>query len=275
MTPYFEPIPQAPLRPARRRRLGGGTATTAGGLLLLLLSKLKYLLVLLKFGKLGGTLISMLVSLALYAAVFGWRYAAGFVALLFCHEMGHVLVARRQGVRVSAPMFVPFLGAFIAMRGRPDDSLGEAAIAAGGPVLGSLAALGCLGLYGLTHQPLMLALAYVGFFLNLFNLIPMSPLDGGRIVGAASRWATVAGLPVLAAIAIWRFNPFLLLILFLGVLDAWQRFRAGSDPRYYAIPPAARWAVALGYVALAALLGVAMSETHTALLALRAGNLSS
>ena len=127
----------------------------------------------------------------------------------------------------------------------------------------------------LTHQPLLLALAYVGFFLNLFNLIPMSPLDGGRILGAASRWAYVAGLPILAVVAIWHFNPFLLIILVLGVMDAYQRFRGGAvNALYYSsISPLARWAVAGGYVLLAGLLAIAMSDTHNAMQLLRSGGL--
>lgn len=270
MTPYsdYEYVPQAPVNPPPRpARRWGGPAATGAGLLLLLLSKLKYLLVLLKFGKVGGTALTMLVSVVAYGALFGWPYAAGFVALLFVHEMGHVMVARWQGVKVTAPTFIPFLGAFITMRGRPGDSLGEAAIAAGGPVLGSFGALGCLGLYQLTHQPLMLALAYVGFFLNLFNLIPMSPLDGGRIVGAASRWATLAGLPVLAVLAFLRPNPFLFFILVLGAFDAWGRFRAGNSLAgyYSSVPPWARVGVALGYLSLVIVLALAMNETHAAL----------
>lgn len=269
MSSMIDYVPQTPPRGWRQRR---GALATIGTVLLLLLSKLKYVLVLLKFGKLGGTAITMLISIVAYAFIFGWQYAVGFVALLFCHEMGHVLVARRQGIKVSAPTFIPFLGAFISLRGQPSGSLGEAALAAGGPVLGSVAALACAGLYGWTHQPLLLALAYVGFFLNLFNLIPMSPLDGGRILGAASRWAYVAGLPILAVVAIWRMNPFLFFILFLGALDAFQRFRYGAaKTSYYAISPAARWAVAGGYFLLAALLALGMSETHTALQLVRAG----
>ena len=271
----FDPNPPTLVQqvPVRRWRNKKGAVTTGAGILAILASKLQYLFILLKFGKIGGTFITMLVSVFAYGLLFGWAYAVGFVALLFCHEMGHVLVARWQGVNVSAPMFVPFMGAFISMRGMPDDSLGEAAIAAGGPVLGSVAALACVALFGITHQPLLLALGYVGFFLNLFNLIPMSPLDGGRILGAASRWAYVIGLPILAVVAIWRFNPFLLFILVLGAMDAFQRFRGGaSNSTYYsAISPAARWAVAGGYVLLAALLAVGMSETHNAMQLLRAG----
>lgn len=275
MAYMFDPNPPRQVQqvPVRRWRNKKGAVTTGAGILAILASKLQYLFVLLKFGKIGGTFITMLVSVVAYGLFFGWAYAIGFVALLFCHEMGHVLVARWQGVNVSAPMFVPFMGAFISMRGLPDDSLGEAAIAAGGPVLGSIAALACVALYSVTQQPLLLALAYVGFFLNLFNLIPMSPLDGGRILGAASRWAYVAGLPILAVVAIWHFNPFLLFILILGAMDAFQRFRGGaSNARYYSsISPAARWAVAGGYVLLAALLAIAMTETHNALQLLRAG----
>jgi len=208
-------------------------------------------------GLLGGTL-SLLLRGA-WAGVFRdkdpahlWSpTATGFVALIFVHEMGHLIAARYEGVNATVPFFIPFMGALISMQQRPGDSLAEAKIAAGGPILGSLGALACLGLYGWLHQPLFLALAYIGFFLNLFNLVPITPLDGGRILGAASKWALLAGLPILAVFALKSLNPFLFYFLILGALDVWGRFRR-PDFGYYALAPATRWGIAGFYVVLAA-----------------------
>jgi Zn-dependent protease len=208
----------------------------------------------------------MVISLALYATIFGWAFAAGFVVLLLIHEMGHVLVAKWQGLNVSAPTFIPFMGAFISMRQMPRNSVAEAVMAAGGPVLGSLGAWGSLQLFTFTHNELFLALAYTGFFLNLFNLIPMPPLDGGRILSAASRWAPIIGLPVLGFIAFKSGNPFLFLILLFGLFEAFNRFRGGwGSVAYYDTSPLTRGLIAAGYIALVAVLALAMSDTHAAL----------
>lgn len=263
---FGTPQVTAPPRPRSQPRgiLGGLLAV-----LLLIASKLKWLLVLLKFSKLGVTTISMLVSAVLYGLIFGWAYGIGFVLLIFVHEMGHVWAARLEGVKVSAPMFIPFMGALISMQQRPGDSLAEAKIAAGGPILGSLGALACLGLYSWLHQPLFLALAYIGFFLNLFNLVPITPLDGGRILGAASKWALLAGLPVLALFAFRSFNPFLFYFLILGAIDLWGRFTR-PDFGYYKLAPATRWGIAGFYVLLAASVAWGMAESHAMLQSVRA-----
>ncbi|MCL5947497.1 MAG: site-2 protease family protein [Chloroflexi bacterium] len=262
--------PYGPSRPSpsSRKAKRGGLATL-GGLLLLLLSKLKYLLIVFKMGAFGPTTLTMLISLVIYAGIFGWGYAIGFIALLLVHELGHVLVARMEGLPTSAPVFIPFFGALIMMRQQPRGSVAEAALAAGGPVLGSLGALACLGLYAVTRQPLMLALAYVGFFINLFNLIPMSPLDGGRILGAVSRWAYVIGVPILLFLILTHFNPFLLLIVALGVFDAWQRFRSPLQAWYDSASPVARWTIAFGYLTLVLLLVFGMNSTHALLAGVR------
>lgn len=255
--------------PPRRRKQARGPLGALAGLILLVLSKLKWLLILLKFSKIGVTTISMLLSVLVYGAIFGWVYGIGFVALIFVHEMGHVIAARLEGIKVSAPMFIPFMGAMIAMRERPKDSLAEAKIAAGGPILGSLGALACYELYGVFHLSLLLALAYIGFFLNLFNLVPVSPLDGGRILGAASKWALVVGLPLLALFAFKSFNPFLFYFLILGGFEVWHRFTR-PDYGYYRASTAARWGVVACYALLAASVAWGMSEAHTALQAVRA-----
>ena len=143
----------------------------------------------LKFGKLLTTGGTMLVSLVVYAFVYGWRYAAGFVALLFVHEMGHYVAARQRGLAVGAPTFIPFLGAWIELKQRPHDAETEAYVGMGGPLLGSVGALACFFLARDSGANWLLAVAYAGFFLNLFNLIPISCWLPGAIARTTPRTA--------------------------------------------------------------------------------------
>ena len=227
-------------------------------LLALALSKLKFLLVFLKMGKFFGTLISMVITIGLYASMFGWRYAIGFVLLIFIHEMGHYLTAKEIGLKVSAPIFIPFIGAFIAMKDQPKNAVIEAQVGLGGPVLGSLAALCCL-VVGLNfHDGLSMALAYSGFLINIFNLIPVSPLDGGRIVAAISPKLWLIGIPVLAVTAFYFFNPIIILLLVLGAYQAYQQWKS-NDQAYYDTPHNTRILFAVLYFGLLLLLGVGMA----------------
>jgi hypothetical protein len=154
--------------------------------------------------------------------LFPWTFALGFVVLLFIHEMGHVWVAKRKGLSVSAPIFIPFLGAMILLKRQPKDAVTEAAVALGGPALGSVAALLCLGIGFWTGSEVWYALAYVGAFVNLLNLLPLHPLDGGRIAVAVSRWLWVVGV-VAVPLAIWYTGSFLFAILWIWFL--WEMFR--------------------------------------------------
>lgn len=152
-----------------------------------MLFKFKSLALLLLKVKFLGTALTMVLSIGAYALLFPVWFAVGFVVLIWVHEMGHVLQLKREGIAASAPMFIPFLGAFVAMKQMPKDVLAEARVGLAGPVLGSLGALGAWGIYELTQEPLFLGLAYIGFFLNLFNLLPMLPLDGGGPLGRSRR----------------------------------------------------------------------------------------
>lgn len=128
---------------------------------------MKFLLLLLgvlKFGKLATTGATMLVSLAVYASVWGWRYALGFIVLLFTHEMGHVLAARQRGLAVGAPTFVPFVGAWITLKDNPPDAETGAYVAVAGPFIGTLAAFSAYALARELDSQLLLAVAYSGFF---------------------------------------------------------------------------------------------------------------
>ncbi|WP_391563853.1 site-2 protease family protein [Paenibacillus cremeus] len=159
-----------------------------------ILAKGKSLLALLKFGKFGGVLISMLLSVGAYAIIYPWQFAIGFVLLIFVHELGHVIAAKQKGLPVTAPVFIPFLGALISMKKHPRDAVTEAYMAYGGPLLGTIGALAVFVAAYLTDSELFYSLAYVGFFLNLLNLLPIHPLDGGRIATAISRWLWLIGL---------------------------------------------------------------------------------
>lgn len=232
--------------------------------LLIVLSKLKFVLGGLKFLKLGKVLTTggtMALTIWVYATAFGWPFAVGFVLLIFLHEMGHVAAMRLHGLEMSAPVFIPFVGAMIAMKKLPPNARVEAEVAIAGPIAGGLAAAGCWAIGVAFDAPLFVALAYSGFFLNLFNLLPVSPLDGGRIAGAISQWIWVGGLAAGLALAVRSANPLLWLIVILGGFRAVQAFRGkGSEPPgYFEIRPAERLAIGIGYFVLAALLALGVA----------------
>ncbi|HEX2740206.1 MAG TPA: site-2 protease family protein [Rubrobacter sp.] len=187
----------------------------------LLLAKFKGLALLLLKVKFLGTALTMLVSIGAYALLFPVWFAVGIVVLIWVHEMGHVLQLRREGIPASAPMFIPFLGAFVAMKQMPKDALAEARVGLAGPVLGTLGGLATLGLYAATKEPLFLGLAYFNSIINLFNLAPMLPLDGGRAVGALSPLFQVLGLVFM--VALFFVAPIMVLVALIGLPELWHR----------------------------------------------------
>ena len=240
---------------------------------------IKVLVMLLKLAKFGPVLKSagfMLLSVGAYALLFGWRYAIGFVLLLLMHEMGHYLAARRLGMRVGLPMFIPFVGAWIELKDQPLSVDQEAHIAFAGPFVGTLAAAAVLAVSLWEHSALLLALAYAGFFLNLFNLIPVSPFDGGRIVAILSPKVWFVGVPVLAGAFMLSPSPMFLMILLLlaptiyaALRAAWRGEVPAHNPRYYDVPLDARVRYASYYVLLLGFLCVMTFRTHQQIEALR------
>lgn len=230
----------------------------------LLLLKLKgFLLPVLKFFpvllKTGGT---MFLTIWLYATSFGWKFAVGFVLLIFVHECGHLLVARYWGLRAGAPVFIPFMGAFIALKDAPRNAWIEAQVGIGGPMLGTLGAALCFGVFLVTDLPIFAALAYVGFLLNLFNLAPIGFLDGGRIATALSPWLWLVG--VVAMIAMLFANPYsfiLWLILFFSAPRLLSLFRKRTDEenRYFEVTSGQRWLMGTLYFGLIIFLVVGMT----------------
>ena len=228
----------------------------------LLLAKFKFLLFALLKIKFVGTALTMLVSIGAYALLFPVWFAVGFVVLIWVHEMGHVLQLKREGIKASAPMFIPFLGAFVAMKEMPKNALAEARVGLAGPVLGSLGGLAVLGLYAWTQNPLFLGLAYFNFFINLINLAPMLPLDGGRAMGAMSPVFSLLGLVVM--VGMFFVAPIMVFIALLGLPEVWHRWKTRNTPEgraYNDIPAGSRALVGITYVGLIVLLGLLMAAT--------------
>lgn len=234
------------------------------GLVLLLLSKAKLLLGLFKLKSLAVLLKSggsMLLMIWAYAQLWPWEFAAGAVLLIFVHEIGHALVLRYLGVPFSAPIFIPFLGALIGMKEMPKDAAKEALVAYGGPFLGTVAAQVCFYLYYRTDALVLVGLAQFGFMINLFNLLPFSPLDGGRIVGAISPKIWLISLPLLAGVGLYLHSFILLLVVAVGLPRAISAWRSrGADQPYYQIPLQSRLLAGGAYLALAGFLALMMYE---------------
>ncbi len=252
---FFDPASGESVQPRKKKRAGLWGVIAGIGVVLL---KFKSILIALKMGKFAATVISMFFMIWVYATQFGWRYAAGFVLLIAVHEGGHVFVARREGLKVSMPIFIPFLGAFISMKQQPTNARTEAIIAAGGPVIGSIGAFACLAAGVLFESDLLLALAYTGCLINLFNLIPVHPLDGGRIVTAISPLMWLVGIPVLLFISMKYPNPITIIMLILGAFQAYKIWRS-PNKSYFAVSRNTRISFAVLYFGLMIVLGMTMA----------------
>ena len=221
---------------------------------------LKFLPVLLKT---GGT---MFVTIWLYALAWGWWFAGGFVLLIFVHECGHLVAARRIGLKVGAPVFIPFMGAFIALKEAPRNAWVEAQVGIGGPMLGTLGAAVCWAIGDAAGWPLLVALAHIGFLLNLFNLAPIGFLDGGRVVTALSPWLWLVGLAVVGGMLFLQFNLLLLLVLIMSLPRVFSLFRKKTDEeaRYFEVTPRQRLVMCTLYFGLAIFLTWGMRMTQIA-----------
>ena len=256
--------PDGPIHPGSgrtplRKRLGQLLAPLAA-----LAVKGKSLLLLVGNVKLLATFGSMAVSIVAYGWLFGYTFAIGFVLLLLLHEMGHVIQLRREGIKASAPIFIPFLGAVIASKSLGKDAAAEARVGLAGPILGSIATLVPLGIWLAGGSEFWRALAYLGFFLNLFNLMPVVPLDGGRAMAALSPAVWIAGLAGLIVLAFIYPSPILVLIVLFGGYESYRRWKSRNLPQnqaYYAVPGRTRAIVAVVYLGLAAALSVGVAET--------------
>lgn len=253
--------PDQPQRSWLRQKLGAAAAA-----LIAVLAKLKAILLFLPKIKLLATAGTMAVSIVAYAAIWGFPFALGFVVLILVHEMGHVIALRREGIKASAPMFIPFMGAVISAKSLGDNALAEARVGLAGPVLGSIGAAACIGIWHATGNDMWRALAYTGFLLNLFNLLPVVPLDGGRAMAAMAPWMWFVGFAGLIALMFVTPNPILLIIVILGGYSTYRRWQArrhggAEEQAYYRVAPLDRFLVAAVYIGLIALLAVGMHGT--------------
>jgi Zn-dependent protease len=274
-SPYQQPPP--PAAAPQHKSKPRGIMTIIGviiavlikfkAIIFLVLLKLKTLLIAVKFLHFGAalkTMLSMLITVWLYAIGWGWPFAIGFVLLIFVHEMGHSLALRAMGIKASVPIFIPFMGAFIAMKENPPNAKVEAWTGIAGPIAGTIGAIAVWMLYFKSGSFFWLDLAYVGFLLNLFNLIPLSPLDGGRVVAAISPKAWVVGFVVMILFFFTSFNPIILFILILGFPRVLSVFRKDHtlDQAYYSVDMKNKVLITLAYFGLALFLIIAMSLTH-------------
>jgi len=280
-TPYAPPPGKKPGL-LERWKSGGGVLGTLASLLLLLLkigapvlavlAKLKFLLIglkLLTFGKLllGGG--SMLLSAWAYATLYGWPFGVGIVGLIFIHECGHALAARMRGIPTGIMVFVPFMGAFVTTKRGAKNIVEDAFIGIMGPVFGTLAGVGCLLIYLAFPSPYWLALAQFCFFMNLFNLAPTPPLDGGWITPLFSPKLLALGAVLLLFVA--RYNPLVIVLAVMSlprIIAGWKARPEDSD--FYHVTAADRWKYGAAYLGLAAFLAVAgfalQSHLHLPLL---------
>jgi Zn-dependent protease len=262
-----------PTHAARKSWLGRSGLAALGAIALIALTKLKTITMIvlpaLKFLKLGKVLTtagSMFVSVWFYSLAFGWSFAAGFVLLIFVHEMGHVFVAWRHGLPISAPIFIPFMGALIIAKAEAKSAWNAAVMGIGGPIAGSIGALACWWIYATTQNELFLGLAYVGFMINLFNLMPVFPLDGGWITGAVSPYLWLVGMIGLVAGFVTGYfrNPMIIILLISSLPRLWHGIRHGVAHGPDVLPASLDQKVKMGlaYLALAGALAWAMGETH-------------
>jgi Zn-dependent protease len=271
VNPYSEsthlagPADERPTFWARTKKALGPIAV-AGIVIAKFFAKLKFIVLpLLKFFpvvlKSGGT---MILSIWVYATVFGWQFAVGFVLLMFVHECGHLIVAKGFGLKASAPVFIPFMGAFILLKDAPRNAWMEACVGIGGPILGSLGALACHSMGEIGDVPLLIALAQSGYLLNLFNLLPVGFLDGGRIVTALSRWLWLPGFALLIWFG-WTYpNVIVWLMVFLSLPRIYSLFRKRTEEerRYFEVTRAQRWTMSILYFGLIAVLALGMHIAH-------------
>jgi Zn-dependent protease len=264
--PFGEPPHRtAPARSLRKRI--GSTLAAIGALIAKFFAAIKGALLFLPKIKLLTTAGTALISVVVYSLFFGWTFAIGFVVLLFVHEMGHVIQLRREGIKASAPMFIPGLGAVVMMKSLPDDAVAEARVGLAGPILGTLGSAVCFAIAEATNSDLLRALAYVGFLLNLINLVPIVPFDGGRAMAAMAPPMWFLGIAVMITLLLITGNTFLLIFIVLGGMETWRRWkllrtRSLEQAAYYRVSRRNRLLVGAVYIGLIVVLAAGMEQAY-------------
>jgi Zn-dependent protease len=269
-------------RPARRGvwKIISGAFVTIGVVLLklkavifLLLAKFKLLLVnpFEGFGAMQFAVaaVSMVVTIAAYAVKMPFGFVLGFVLITVIHELGHALIIRAKGLRTGMMVFIPFVGGAVTLKDQPHSAYVDAQIGLAGPIAGTLACLVSLQIFKWSDKPLFLAIAFAGFLINLLNLLPVGPLDGGRISGAVSKWMWLFGGAILVYKTVRQHNPLLVLILILSAFQVYNSIVHEKESDFYALTAAQRITIALAYFAIVVFLGHQAMMTYDRLQALR------
>jgi len=170
----------------------------------------------------SSTLFSMMASLGVYWAAFGWKFAAGLVASIYVHEMGHVAALRRFGIAATAPMFIPGIGAVIRSRQLLSNSHEEARVGLAGPIWGLATAVAAFGVYVITDAPIWAAIGHFGAWVNLFNLTPVWQLDGAHAFRPMTRLERVVAASALVMMFVITREGLLVLMALLAAVQAWQ-----------------------------------------------------
>jgi Zn-dependent protease len=260
--PVMAPAPVAPPQPPKNAFQRAWTAFVA-----FIAATWKFAYPVFKLAKAGKLLLTagtMFLSVAFYSREFGWTFALGFVVCIFIHEMGHVFAAWRLGLPVSTPIFIPGMGALILSKRMGKSAWEGAVMGFGGPLFGTLAGFACWAIYGLTGNALFLGLALIGFIMNLFNMIPMFPLDGGWIMGAVSPYIWIAGLVGLVGLSFFTgfHNPFIWILIVLSLPRIWTSLKRGTaDTTEIRTTSKQRVIAGLAYVGLCAVLMLAIAGT--------------
>jgi Zn-dependent protease len=240
--------------------LVGVWALKAKGVFLLLFEKVRVFFVnpfegfgAIQYAVAGG---SFAVTVAAYRTKWPLAVVLGFVVITLIHEIGHAIAIRAKGLRAGYMVFIPFIGGAVTLKDQPRSAYDDAVIGLAGPVAGTIASLWCLQIYKWVHDPLWLLVAFLGFALQLINLLPIGMLDGGRISAAITKWMWVFG----GAALVWKVwdqpNPLTILILILAAFQVYASIvREATDAQFYEVTVAQRAAIATLYFALVIFLG--------------------
>ena len=198
---------------------------------------------------------SMVLTVAAYATKFRFGLVIGFVLITVIHEIGHAVVMRMKGLRVGFMFFIPFIGGAVTLKDQPRSAYDDAQIGLAGPIAGTFASLLALQIWKWTDNPLYLLIAFVGFGINLVNLLPIGMLDGGRISAAVTKWMWVLGGGVLIYKVANQPNPLLIVILILAAFQVYASVVREKEDKFYEVTPAQRAGVAFVYFTLVIFLG--------------------
>jgi Zn-dependent protease len=207
----------------------------------------------------GGTL---LLSIGAYAIKFPLSLVVGFVVVTVIHEIGHAVVIRAKGLRAGVMVFIPFIGGAVTLKDQPRSAYDDAQIGLAGPIFGTAACLIVLQIYKWTGSSVWLAIAAMGFLLNLINLLPIGMLDGGRISGAVTKWMWVFGGAALIYKVYQQPNPLMILVLLLVAFQVYASIVREDDESFYDVTLGQRAGIAAAYFILVVFLG---HQTYLAL----------